>query len=56
MLFLVKSTVPEGKEHSEVGVMDVRRGNLFKQSRSIPNVEALLMGQAQSFQTIWDNI
>ena len=37
-------------------ILDVRRGNLFQPNREIADIEALLVGEATAFQTMWNHM
>lgn len=40
-------------DHGTVGVLDVRRSKLFVQTRSIPDLDALLTSEALAFTALW---
>ncbi len=56
MFHLLELSLPAELRDATPGILDVRRGNLFKPNRDIPSIGALLMGDALAFQTMWDRV
>ena len=56
MFHLLRSSFPKDLDGSMPGILDVRRGSLFSPTRDLPGIEALLVGEAAAFQTIWNQV
>ena len=57
LLYLLDLTHGSGAaNNATVAVLDVVRSNLITPTRMIPNMDALLRGEAASFSTIWPTV
>ena len=56
MFHLLSTSHSASLPQMKVGILDVRRGNLFQPNRDIVGVKALLAGEATAFQTMWDQV
>lgn len=54
--YLLKQYHYNMHNHVNVGVLDLRRGQLRGPNREIPGIDYLLAGEAAAFQTMWDLI
>jgi len=56
MFHLLRLSLPEELAGATPGILDVRRSNLFTPTTDIPDIEALLRGQAAGFATMWKQL
>lgn len=53
---LLTQTFTEEIGESTPAIFDVRRGKLFEATQEVPDIEALLIGEAVAFQAMWEQI
>lgn len=56
MFHLLRLSIPNEMENAMPGILDVRRGNLFRPTREVPGIDALLVGEAAAFRTMWSEV
>ena len=57
VLFLMDNTLKtHAKKNSVMGILDVMNSKLIVPNAPLSDLNILLLGEAQSFMTIWNNI
>ena len=56
MFHLLKRYVYRKRTSVTVGILDMRRGQLYTPTRTVSGMEQLLAGEAAAFQTMWDGV
>jgi len=55
-LRLIELTLPQGKGAATPGILDVRRRRLFTPTVEVPDIDALLVGEAAAFVAMWSQV
>jgi hypothetical protein len=56
ILHLISTTLPRNLRRSRVGLLYVQEGRLIERTSEIPDIDALLIGEAAAFVSMWKQV